>query len=137
MIHEVVEFNRSILGIEPRSIGIMPSHEVTHLEKCLREEAKEFENSFYSGDLIGMIDSLIDSIYFGLGGLYKMGLTPEAAIEIFSAVHDANMNKKKGIVERRAVSGAVDAVKPDGWVPPEERISLIIDKHLAIQNEVK
>lgn len=130
MFNEVVEFNRSILGIEQRPIGIMPEYEVKHLGKCLREEVSEFEDAFAMGDLIGMIDSLVDGLYFGVGGLYKLGLPPEAISEIVLAVHEANMTKKKGTVAHRATDGAVDAVKPNGWIPPEERIGQILDKYL-------
>jgi predicted HAD superfamily Cof-like phosphohydrolase len=129
MIHQVVEFNRTILGIEQRELGIPQYNEVHHLIKCLNEETVEFLRAYKMGDFIGMIDALIDNLYFGLGGLYKLGLTPEAVIEIFGAVHDANMTKKAGIVQHRATEGCVDAVKPESWVPPEERISQILDRY--------
>ena len=37
------------------------------------------------------------------------------------------MEKKLGTVAKRAVEGAADAVKPEGWVSPEERIIEILD----------
>jgi predicted HAD superfamily Cof-like phosphohydrolase len=130
MMREVAEFNRTILRIEPRPIGVMKDEEALHLAKCLHEEASEFHDAFLVGDLIGTVDALIDSIYFALGGFHKMGLPPELVDQIFLAVHDANMTKRKGIVKDRD-TGAPDAVKPDGWTPPEERIGLLIDAYMG------
>jgi phosphoribosyl-ATP pyrophosphohydrolase len=115
MIHQVVEFNSQVLGIEKRPIGMMPTNEVDHLHKCLIEEAGELVAAHQQGDLIKAADALLDSVYFALGGLWKLGLSPEAVQEIFAVVHRANMTKAKGRVERRD-TGAPDAVKPDGWI---------------------
>lgn len=129
MMVKVIEFNRDVLGIHPRPIGMLSSQESSHLHKCLVEEANELSDACRNGDLIGSIDALIDSVYFALGGLYKMGLTPELADEIFAVVHDANMTKRKGVIKSRA-TGAADAVKPENWVPPEERIGDLLDAHI-------
>ena len=129
MISQVCEFNRTILGIEQRPIGFMPDQEVEHLVKAMYEEVEEFHDGTSNGDLIGAIDGLCDLIYFAMGGLWKMGLTPEVASEIFTAIHEANMTKRKGVIARRD-TGAPDAIKPADWVPPEARIAEILDRHL-------
>ena len=73
------------------------------------------------------IDAIIDLKYFAVGVLYKMGLSPDMQKACCTAVHSANMEKKLGTVAKRAVEGAADAVKPEGWVSPEERIIEILD----------
>lgn len=130
MIHQVIEFNREVLGIKPRPLGFMPDIEKDHIVQAMREEVDEFIEAHEGGDLIGSIDAVCDLIYFAMGGLYKMGVTGDAAIEIFTAIHHANMEKKRGVVARRD-TGAPDAIKPEGWMSPEERISAILDKHVS------
>lgn len=129
MIDKVYEFNETLLRIPRRSLGMLSQDEAVHLEKALKEEVQEFVDGQKLGDMIATVDSLIDLAYFAFGGLYKMGIPVEAAMEIFHAVHDCNMTKKRGAVARRAVGQVADAVKPDGWVPPEERIGEILSRH--------
>jgi predicted HAD superfamily Cof-like phosphohydrolase len=70
---------------------------------------------------------MVDLMYFANGVLYKMGLTAAQIDACCSAVHHANMDKKRGSNAKRAVEGAADAVKPLGWVSPEERIGNILE----------
>lgn len=123
----VIDFNTLIIKIEPRPIGPMSDAEFRHLHKCLREE---FSDEFYIGhinqDVIQMADALLDGMYFALGGLYKMGLNAEQIRNCFMAIHEANMTKKSGIVEKRAIEGANDAVKPSHWISPETQIAGIL-----------
>jgi len=121
----VVQFNRDILGIAQRSPASLTTTEMTHGLKCLQEEVDEFSTAHAHGDYIGQIDALVDLIYFTTGLAYKLGLTPEQIHECQMAVHHANMTKKKGIVAKRD-TGAPDAVKPEGWVPPEALIAKIV-----------
>jgi predicted HAD superfamily Cof-like phosphohydrolase len=125
-LEQVMRFNHEILGIEPRILGPMQPDEADHLVRCLDEETSEFTAAFVNHDFIGQIDSIMDLMYFAMGGLYKMGLSAETAEQIFSAIHDANMTKKKGVVARRD-NGSPDAIKPEGWRSPEERIAEILD----------
>lgn len=128
MYEQVIEFNHQILKIEPVNLGPMSENMSEHLIKSLREEAREFEDGHLQQDFIKQIDSIVDGLYFGFGGLYKMGLTPDQVERIFSAVHNCNMTKKKGQVASRATEGVPDAVKPTGWIPPEEEIARILDE---------
>lgn len=127
-VDQVVEFNQKVLKIEQREIGMLSGGELDISMKCLKEELDEFEQAYQHGDLIGCIDAIIDLRYFAIGVLYKMGLSPETIRKCDSAVHSANMEKKLGVVAKRAVEGAADAVKPVGWVSPEERIIEILDE---------
>lgn len=129
----VIDFNQRVLHVLPRPLGLLSASEVDITAKCLREESDEFELAHDEGDFIGAVDALVDSIYFAIGGLYKLGLTAESIEQSILAVHSANMEKKLGINARRGDGSAADAVKPQGWVGPEERISAILDRQPEIK----
>lgn len=125
----VVNFNQSVLGIEPRPIGLQPSEEFYLTITQLEEEISEIVYAYNSDDLIGVIDGTIDLHYFLLGKIYKLGLSPDLYEHLFEAVHRANMEKKLGVKEGREGFDAADAIKPKGWVPPEDRIKSILRSH--------
>jgi predicted HAD superfamily Cof-like phosphohydrolase len=118
----VQNFNEEILGLERPPLGPMPKDVGTHLVKCLHEEAIELQEAHDNADFIGCVDALIDTIYFAIGGLHKLGLGREDAVRVFELVHNANMSKKRGQKESRATGDAADAIKPDDWVAPEDAI---------------
>lgn len=126
----VVEFNQQILGIQPRPLALLsgPEYEIT--SQSLREEINEFEESWARNDIIQSIDGLIDTIYFAIGALYKTGLSAMQIKECFNVVHNANMNKKRGVNERRGDGEVADAVKPEAWKSPEEYIAIILDSSI-------
>lgn len=123
----VVDFNHRVLNIQQREVGFLNDAELAISGKCLREEIEEFEECHKAGDIIGSIDGVIDLMYFAVGVLYKMGLTPETITLVGQAVHDANMEKKLGVNAKRGDGSAADAVKPADWVGPEIRIADILD----------
>lgn len=124
-IDAVVEFNQQILKIEQRAVACMPEHETEITLKCLIEELDEWTTASTHGDVIAQIDALVDLVYFAFGAMYKIGLTPQQIKDCCMAVHEANMSKKRGVNAKRA-TGAADAIKPEGWVPPEARISKVL-----------
>ena len=125
---QVVEFNQCVLKIEQRPLGMLNQSEFEITMKSLQEELDEFELAYKNGDMIGCLDALIDLRYFAIGALYKQGLSAETITKCDDAVHSANMEKKLGVVAKRATEGAADAVKPEGWTSPEMRIIAILDE---------
>ena len=125
MIKEIFSFNRDVLGISPLLFPRrLPETERAWLLAALAEECEEFGSSRSIED---DVDSLIDLIYFAVGGLYRHGLTEEQAARCFQAVHSANWEKKLGVVESRPNDGTVaDAVKPSGWADPKIAIGSIL-----------
>lgn len=121
----VVQFNQMILRLQPRELHPLEGDELEATRKAFKEELQEFDLAIEQGDFIGQIDALTDLKYFIDGALYKMGLSADQIDDIGFAVHDANMQKKLGVVEKRG-NPLGDAVKPDGWVSPEERIGEIL-----------
>ena len=125
-VQDVIEFNRDLLGIEQRTPAMMSVEEHTHLTMALQEELQEFNDAVIEGDVVGAVDAIIDMMYFAVGGLWKLGLTYEQVVKSMRAVHEANMQKRKGKVAKR-YTGAADAVKPENWVSPEARIAAILN----------
>ena len=123
----VVDFNQRILGIGQRKPAMLSQSEFDISIACLTEEIAEFDEAHTNGDFIGCIDAIIDLRYFAVGVLYKLGLTAEQIEAMDQAVHDANMQKRLGKKEGRGDGIAADAVKPEGWISPEERIAAILD----------
>jgi predicted HAD superfamily Cof-like phosphohydrolase len=123
----VIRFNQELLGHAPRPIGPMSDSEFEHLQKCLKEEFNlELMEAHNEGDVVKAVDAIIDGIYFALGGLYKMGLTYTQIDACFFTVHEYNMKKKRGQIERRATSDVPDAIHPEGIEKPEVEITRIL-----------
>ena len=127
---QVSEFNNDVLGIEIGSVICLPVKDVTDLTlHQLREEADELELACNSMDSVEAIDALIDSIYFAMGALYKIGLDEKVFNRIFTVIHTANMKKFIGKKEGREGYSSADAIKPIGWISPEEMIEEIVNDY--------
>jgi len=126
MFHQVVVFQEQILGNIAIEKGLLSKAELDLSVNQLSEEIQELMMAHDDIDYIGAVDAAVDLLYFGVGVLHKLGLTPEQMGACFTAVHEANMEKKKGIVARRGDGTAPDAIKPEGWTAPEERIAAIL-----------
>lgn len=123
----VIEFNRDILKIPNRQLATLGEDEFRHLTLCFREEFEhEFGVAHKAQDIVQCVDALLDGIYFALGGLYKMGLNSDQITACFAAIHEYNMTKKKGQLEKRATGDVADAIKQEGIATPEERIAKIL-----------
>lgn len=125
--HQVIDFNQTVLKIQPRSQAPLSVAEFDITVKALNEEVQEFIDASHETDYIGQIDALIDLQYFAMGALYKLGLTADQINSCCTAVHVANMTKKKGVKQSRGDGYAADAIKPEGWVAPEPRIGEILE----------
>lgn len=126
---DVVNFNRVVLGIDPRKPGPQPKNEFKLSMKQLREEIEEIEEAYEKGDFIGILDGLIDLEYFLHGVFYKNGINESTHAELHDAVHQANLLKKIGTKEgREGFGNAADAIKPDSWVDPELKFARILEK---------
>jgi predicted HAD superfamily Cof-like phosphohydrolase len=129
MFRSVIEFNR-LIGNHGKPEPQLPSEaEAKWIHEALNEEADEFlEACEIEPNLVGAVDALIDSIYFAIGGLHRLGLTEEQMQKCFDAVHNANLTKKGGLNPNRTNDGTVaDATKPEGWVGPEQKIREILN----------
>ena len=124
-ITAVQQFNRELLGVQQTGIRLLTDKERDYTHRCLVEEADEMRDAGMAQSVPKQVDAFVDSIYFALGGLYRMGLSPEQVQQCCMAVHEANMTKKKGVNERRDM-GVEDVIKPASFVPPEEAIAKML-----------
>lgn len=129
----VTTFNKNVLNIEPRNLGLQNQDEFGLSMVQLHEECQEIEEAYQKGDLVGVIDGCIDLEYFLLGILYKMGLDTIDYETIFHIIHSANMQKRIGENNKRTGFNAADAVKDSDWVAPE----VYIEQYLNIATREK
>jgi predicted HAD superfamily Cof-like phosphohydrolase len=75
-------------------------------------------------DIYSQVDAVVDLLYFAIGTLVEMGVSPGEAFQI---VHEANMNKisPDGVVNKTS-SGKI--IKPEGWEDPKVKIIEMIDR---------
>lgn len=90
----------------------------------MKEEINEFLEASNKGDIVEQADAMIDTIYFALGTLVEMGISPD---ELFYIVQKANMSKlwsdgKPHYNEMGKV------IKPEGWEDPHKKLELTIKK---------
>jgi phosphoribosyl-ATP pyrophosphohydrolase len=124
---DVVTFNEQLLGIpRGRLFKVFDVEMWVHLNKCLTEEIDELAVATAEKNFIGSVDALTDLMYFAVGGLHKLGLTPQDMQACCDVVHQANMRKKGGVIARRGDGTIPDAVKPDDWESPEQGILQVL-----------
>lgn len=112
MMRDVDTFQKNVLGLECAP-GPLPPHRLQFKLGHMHEELEEFKKAWDTGAFEDQVDALIDLIYVALGAILEMGVSPH---EAFGAVHDANMQKLRGVTKR---GEAFDALKPEGWQPPD------------------
>ena len=108
-LKRVQQFHDEILQVRhPKRPIAMTREAVLEETSKVQEEMLELINA---QNLTKQADAIIDAIYFLLGAMLRLGLTPEP---FFQAVHDANMKKTVAKTQR----SETDAIKPEGWQEP-------------------
>ena len=121
LLKDVETFQRDITGIEPASSPTLVSKEYAiDRANFMDEEICEFIAAAIAGDMVGVADALADIIYVAVGTALSMGIPLD---KVWDVVHAANMKKVKGITKRGIAN---DAVKPEGWISPEQAIAAIL-----------
>lgn len=72
---------------------------------------------------VDRLDKHLDSIVYNFGSIFKLGLTPQQAIRALSVVCDTNLQKLHAGQDEHGKQR-----KPDGFIPPEERLQKILDE---------
>lgn len=115
--NRTADFNGEVLGIKADNSGVVPltpERFVFRVKACL-EELEEAVAAYQRGDHGEVIDAFLDMDVFGFGGVLEMNVP---AGHCFEDIIRANLEKKKGKLDKRPESGGNDAVKPEGWKPP-------------------
>lgn len=122
------QFNADVIGLPiPETPSQLDIERKTWAELAMKEELAEFHNATTLED---EVDALIDLCYFALGRVIEMGVVPGAA---FEEVHAANMAKERGELSKRPHAKGYDAVKPEGWTPPDLLPYLALDRRQVRQ----
>ena len=117
------QFNADIIGLPiPETPSRLDPDRKKWASGALSEELTEFMDA---DTLEDEVDALIDLCYFALGRVIEMGVVPGAA---FEEVHAANMAKVQGELSKRPHAKGFDAVKPEGWTPPNLLPYLALDR---------
>lgn len=85
----------------------------------MKEEIDEFLEAVENRDIYEQADAMIDLIYFALGTLVILGVTPA---EVFKVVQDANMSKLWEDGKPRFREGDGKVIKPPTWEDPHDKI---------------
>jgi hypothetical protein len=120
MLEQVALFQSEVVGLEiPDKPQGLIEERLFARHTHIQEELEELLASNNQLDEVATIDeqadAFIDIIYIALGGLIEMGIVPGP---VFDEVHKANMAKRRGSVPSRPGNNH-DAVKPEGWSPPD------------------
>lgn len=140
---DVINFNEKIIGLN--QVDYLDEERLNWFKGVIREELGEFEaaNNIFKEAIgngvddnkllelkIDMMDAIIDLVYFALGRLYELGFSNKDFDIMWEAIHNANMNKKKG---NKGRGSDTDAIKPLGWQGPE-KVFLAYKKALKDKN---
>ena len=118
---KVVEFQREVIRYPLPEEPVCTDPELVKGQiRHVFEELQEFGDAFDAKDKVECADALGDALYVIYGIAARMGLPMD---DIFGAIHKANMRRVPG-VSKRGIQ--YDAVKPLGWVPPNEEIAEIL-----------
>lgn len=123
IIDLIFDFNEQVIGTGDVDLNPLTVKQFEWTTKFVQEELTEFHDAFTAQDMVAMVDAIGDLIYGAMGTFKKMGLSREQVRLCFAAIHTANMTKKRG---NKGRGSDEDAIKPEGFVPPEEVISEIL-----------
>ena len=113
---KVKEFHEAFSHPVQNKPTLLDEDRVSKRYSWMLEEIDEFKEAV---DIQEQADAMIDLVYFALGTMVQMGVSPEA---LFDIVHDANMSK---IWPDGAPHFNEDGkvIKPEGWTDPEPKIN--------------
>ncbi len=121
--HEVKKFHEAF-GHPTSEVPVnLSKYRAVKRASWLLEEINEFLEASDEQDIVEQADAMIDTIYFALGTLVEMGITPGL---LFKAIQKANMSKiwPDGEVHYNK-RGKI--IKPDGWEDPHMQLKIIIN----------
>ncbi len=127
-LESVSRFNSEVIGLDaPDTPRVLSGERLEFARGHLVEELNEFIEASALCDVPAAADALVDLVYVALGRLYEMGVHAGHA---FRDVHNANMTKVRGR-KARAVESDADAVKPEGWKPPDHSWLAYVSKDVV------
>ena len=106
------------VGVGPDAMDLQSEEAFDRLSArgdWIQEEVDEYRAAVHAGDMVEVVDALVDILYFVYGTAVELGVNLTPA---FDEVHRSNMAKVwgDGLVHYRE-DGKVQ--KPEGWLPPD------------------
>lgn len=124
MFTDIIEFHQRFELNAPDVPQLLGREAADFRIDFMLEELHEFVNAHNAGDLVKAADALADLTYVVLGTAYLMGLPFN---DVWYAVHNANMTKVRAQSAAESKRGSqLDVVKPEGFVPPDESIRMLL-----------
>ena len=119
---DIDKFHTRVLELERRPVNLCSPDFMLERARFIQEELAEFIEAALTDNIMATVDGLLDIIYVAAGTLWFMGVPSQ---ECWNAVQKANMAKVRGTTSR---GNAIDAAKPEGWVPPNADIVRALEK---------
>lgn len=122
-------FNAAYYGATYPDVKLLTDDLISALQQDFENLMAEFSTILDEKFIISEVLAVSQMCQGFINIFFELGLTPPMINDIMAAVHAANMEKKLGVNAKRGDGQTADAVKPEGWIPPEERIGEIIDSY--------
>jgi len=106
-----------------RNMGLPEHIEATPKNLSRYIAASAMEETTFSIPDVDRLDKHLDAIVFNFGSIFKLGLTPQEAMNALNIVMQANMQKLKVGQDEMGKQ-----MKPEDFVGPEEQLQKILDK---------
>jgi len=92
-IEQIVHFNQEILNVEQRTQTMLPANEAQISIESLIEETNELREAFDNKDFIKAVDAVADTLFFGVGVLYKFGLTSDQIANVILSQYNGRLQR--------------------------------------------
>ena len=128
---KVKEFNDKIIKL--KSTPFLNKERREWFKTVVNEELTEFMHAHDALDRVGMLDAIIDLIFFIIGRAQELGFTESQFERAFDAVYKCNLRKDKG---NKGRGSDTDATKPADWIGPEEKIKSILETDAPCESDI-
>lgn len=128
---KVKKFNDEIVHL--KTTEFLNKERKEWFRTVVNEELNEFMEAHDAIDRVGMLDAIIDLIIFVMGRAQELGFTESEFERAFDIIMKCNMKKKPG---NKGRGSDEDAIKPPGWIGPEEKIKLILNNDVPCESEI-
>lgn len=110
------EFNKAFEIENSEVFDLIPDSDYLLEYDMLKEEIDEYREACDNGDLVAILDAIIDIQYLLIGTAYKHGVTAEMMEDAYMEVHRSNMTKLHNGKVIKNSNGKV--IKPSTFSPP-------------------
>ena len=113
-VEQIVNFNQEILSVEQRTQSMIPANEAQISIESLIEEAQELRDAFVEKDFIKAVDAVADTMFFGVGVLYKFGLTSDQIANAILSQYNERLHHPMSAIYEAGVSLSESIGFPEG-----------------------